>query len=551
MLTSSRELLLIEDNEADRVLISAMLAERDAGAWRVESRATLADGLELLRQADLPQHFAAILVDLSLPDSQGLDTVATVLAAAKSLPIVVLTGNDDEQTALTAVQAGAQDYLFKNALTSDTLRRSLRHAIERHRLEREWRDVLEQRVRERTAELSTANEVLQREIAERRRAEEAVRESQRFVERITNATPSIVYIWDTTTRRVLYVNDQLRTMLGYSKDELTQGLLTDAAIARFVHPEDLGRVSRSMQNAATLPDDAVQEVEARVCHFDGSWRWLLDRRVVFRRAPEGTVRLVLGAINDITDRKLTEDTARQQQEQLVYVSRLSMLGELASGLAHELNQPLMAVANYTQACLRRLRSGGFSHDELTTCLEKAAKQALLAGDIVRRLRRLVAKRPPEQSHTDVNDTIREVCDMVRSDAEGRDVRLRLELNDSMPNILADRVQLQQVLLNLIHNGIDAMADEPSEERLLTVQSSAVDGQYVAVSVSDQGDGCDAHSLERLFEPFYTTKPQGLGMGLAISRSIIESHGGRLTAQPNLHRGLTFRFTLPIRTGGSA
>jgi C4-dicarboxylate-specific signal transduction histidine kinase len=225
-----------------------------------------------------------------------------------------------------------------------------------------------------------------------------------------------------------------------------------------------------------------------------------------------------------------------------------MLGELATGLAHELNQPLMAVANYAQAALRRVRSGEWSREDLARCLEKTSQQALLAGEIIKRLRRLVSKRPPEQSETDLNDTIRDVLEMIRSETEGREVHVRLALPDELPRIQADRIQLQQVMLNLLRNGCESMQGTPPDERRLTVESRLIDHASVAVSVCDHGEGCEAKDLDRLFEPFFTTKEQGLGMGLSISRSIIESHGGRLTAQSNATRGLTFQFTLPIRPG---
>ena len=544
LMSSSQDILLIEDNEADRVLISTMLSERSAGQWHVEARSTLAEGLELL-SPESDSRFAAVLLDLSLPDSQGLDTVNAVRQVAKWLPIVVLTGNEDDEVAIEAVHSGAQDYLFKNTLTGELLQKSLRYAVKRKRLEREWREELEQRVRERTAELSAANDGLKREIAERHRAEEALQESQRFVEQITNTTPSIVYIVDVTTRRLLYANERLQSILGYSLADLS--VVDDDLLTQIVHADDRGRVVEILSEALFLPDEKVLEIDSRLRHADGSWRWLQTRLVVFRRSPDGAVRLVLGSVLDVSDRKLAEEQARQQQDQLVYVSRLTMLGELASGLAHELNQPLMAVTNYAQASLRRVRSGEFTHDELMSWLEKTSQQALLAGEIIKRLRRLVSRRPPDQSVTDINDTIREVLDMIRPEAEGRDVRLKLDLVDSLPQVPADRIQLQQVMLNLIRNGFDAMQVTPAVERCLTV-SSLLDNHSVAVSVSDHGEGCDAQNLGRLFEPFFTTKEQGLGMGLSISRSIIEAHGGRLIAQPNLTRGLTFRFTLPLHTG---
>ncbi len=546
MVSSSRDILLIEDSEADRVLIGALLAERPEREWRVVARATLAEGLELLRTADPTSSFAAVLLDLSLPDSHGIQTCESVRRLAPWVPIVVLTGHDSEETALEAVHLGAQDYLGKNSLTGDLLRKSLRYAIERKRLERTWRDELEQRVRERTAELSASNEGLQREIAERIRVEEALEESRRFVERITDATPSMVYIRDVATRRLVYANQQLRILLGYELDDVREW--SDRLLEAKVHPDDLSRAKQAMMDSVAIRDDEIHELEIRVRHADQSWRWLRFRTVIFRRTPEGEARLVLVAADDITSHKAAEEHARQQQEQLVFVSRQSMLGELATGIAHELNQPLTAVANYAQAALRRVRSNEWSQEELTTCLEKTAKQALLAGEIIKRLRRLVSKRPSEKVETDLNDTIRDTLEMVRAEAEGREVHVRLELPEELPHIQADRIQLQQVMLNLVRNGIEAMQHTPAEERRLSVESRMIDRELIAVSVTDHGSGCEAQNLDRLFEPFFTTKDHGLGMGLPISRSIIESHGGRLVAQSNLTRGLTLEFTLPIRPG---
>lgn len=544
MVSSSRDILLIEDSEADRVLIGAMLADSASCDWCLVSCGSMAEALNVLRSTDSAKPFAAVLLDLSLPDCHGLATFNLVRQSVPLLPIVILTGNNDEDIANLAVHLGAQDYLLKNSLTGDLLRKSLRYAIERKCLERTWRDELEQRVSERTAALSAANEDLQREIAERRRVEEALQDSRRFVERITDATPSIVYILDVTLRQLVYANEKLRAVLGYELDEVREW--TEEFLTNTVHPDDLARVRQALVDTVSIREDETQEVETRIRHADGSCRWFRCRTVIFRRTSDGAVRLVLGAADDITDRKVAEEQSRQQQEQLVYVSRLTMLGELATGIAHELNQPLMAVANYAQAALRRVRSDEWSREELTKCLEKTSHQALLAGEIIKRLRRLVSKSPPEQAETNLNDTIRDVVEMVRTEAEGREVHVQLELPEELPLVRADRIQLQQVMLNLVRNGFEAMHGTPSEDRCLTVESRRIDQDSVAVCVRDAGEGCESRQLDRLFEPFFTTKEQGLGMGLSISRSIIESHGGRLTAQPNATRGLTFQFTLPIR-----
>jgi PAS domain S-box-containing protein len=534
------DVLLIEDSEADRVLIGAMLAERPANGFQIVARESLEAGLAWLHQGEA---VVAVLLDLSLPDSHGLETFRAVRQAAPQLPIVILTGNDDEHAALEAMQLGAQDYLFKNSLTGELLQKSLRYAIERKRLECSWREELEQRVRERTAELSAVNEQMRREIVERRRVEEALRESQRFVERITDAAPSIIYILDIVSRRLIYANNRLRSILGYELDEVQNW--SNDFLERIVHRDDQSRVHSELAGLDTIGDDETREVELRIRHADGHWRWMSFRTVVFRRDANGSVRLVLGSVTDISARKETEEQARQQQEQLVHFSRLTMLGELSTGIAHELNQPLMAVANYTQAALRRLRSGNWSLEQVTGCLEKSVQQALLAGEIIKRLRRLVSRRSPEKSPTDLIEAIHEVVEMLHSEAERAQIQLRIQSSDRLPPVNGDRVQLQQVLLNLVRNGLEAMRDAPADQRLLTVDTRRIDRENIVVSVIDQGSGCDIQELDRLFEPFFTTKAQGLGLGLSISRSIIESHGGQLTVRPNPTRGLTFQFTLPI------
>jgi PAS domain S-box-containing protein len=536
------EVLLIEDSEADRVLIGAMLAERPANGFQLVACKSLQAGLARLRQSEA---VVAVLLDLSLPDSHGLETFRAVRQAAPQRPIVILTGNDDEQAALEAMQLGAQDYLYKNSLTGELLQKSLRYAIERKRLECSWREELEERVRERTAELSAVNEQMRREIAERRRVEEALRESQRFVERITDAVPSVIYILDVVSRRMIYANSRLRSILGYELDEVQHW--NSEFIAQIIHHDDQSRVRDELASLRTIGDDETREVELRVRHADGRWRWMSFRTVVFRRDQAGVLRLVLGAVTDISARKESEEQARQQQEQLVHFSRLTLLGEMASGIAHELNQPLMAVANYSQAALRRLRSDNGSAEQLRNCLEKSLQQALLAGEILKRLRRLVSRRPPEQSKTDLIEAVHEVVEMLRAEAERSQVQFRIQSSERLPQVIGDRVQLQQVLLNLVRNGLEAMQDTPADQRLLTVDSRQIDRGHVAVSVIDQGSGCDTQELERLFEPFFTTKAQGLGLGLSISRTIIESHGGQLTVRPNPTRGLTFQFTLPIHS----
>ncbi len=531
-MTIPTDILLIEDNPADSELIEILLVDCAVG-WKVVACANLAEGLHALSSAESQGRFAAVLSDLSLPDSFGLKTFTAVQAAAGRLPVIVLTGNSDKASALEAVRQGAQDYLSKGSLTSELLAKSLHYAIERKRLELSWRDDLEQRVHERTAELSVANRELD--------------ESRRFIETVMNATPAIVFVLDLATQRITYINDQLHNLTGLTLDDIRQ--CDEAFLKRMFHPDDVVPALENMRSLTQLRDGDVHESVVRLRKPDGSWRYLESRCVPFRRSADGTVRLILGASNDVTDRRQAEEVSRQRQEQLVFVTRQAMLGEFASGLAHELNQPLMAAVNYSQAAIRRLKHDDWSRDELTDCLNKVSQQTLLAGEIIKRLRRLVTKKPSEQTDTDVAEMIRETLDMIRPMADRSDVSVRCDIAGELPSVRADRVQLQQVLLNLIRNGLESMQTTDPRDRWLLVTAQQANETAVEISVCDHGTGCDVKHIDRVFEPFFTTKEDGLGMGLPISRSIVEAHGGRIVAQPNRTQGLTFRFTLPLQTGG--
>jgi C4-dicarboxylate-specific signal transduction histidine kinase len=253
---------------------------------------------------------------------------------------------------------------------------------------------------------------------------------------------------------------------------------------------------------------------------------------------------VLETNNDITERKRSEESLHKAQTELAHVTRVATLGEMTASIAHEVNQPLGAVVNNASACLRWLAGQPPN-------LEEARKSAALiiadshrASEIIGRIRALAKKAPPRKDWLDINETILEVIALARSEAQGNRIALQTQLSDDLPLILGDRIQLQQVILNLIINAIEAMNGVAEGPRELKVGSGKDDSQGVRVAVRDSGPGLDLESLDHLFTAFYTTKPQGMGMGLAISRSIIEAHGGRLWATANEHRGATFQFTLP-------
>jgi len=247
-------------------------------------------------------------------------------------------------------------------------------------------------------------------------------------------------------------------------------------------------------------------------------------------------------IGQFIERKRAEDALHHAQLELAHVTRVATLGELTASIAHEINQPLGAVVNSAGACLRWLDAHKL--EEARRSVARVIAEGHRASEIIGRIRALAKKAPPRKDWLDVNETIREIMALAHSEVQRNEVVLETHLSE-VPVILADRIQVQQVILNLLMNAIEAMSGAGAGPRELVVRSGTAEAQGVLIAVQDSGPGLDPQSLDRLFEAFYTTKAQGLGMGLAISRSIIEAHGGRLWATANASRGAVFQFTLPI------
>ena len=253
---------------------------------------------------------------------------------------------------------------------------------------------------------------------------------------------------------------------------------------------------------------------------------------------------------DITERKHAEEQARQHQAHLAHVLRLNTMGEMAAGLAHEINQPLGAIANYAQGCTRRLRGGSVDGAELLPIVEEIAHEALRAGEIIRRLRDLVRKEGPQQAAVDLNALVRESTRIIGPEALQSGIRVELALAPDLPPVTCDSIQIEQVLLNLLLNGVEAVQTAGNGERSLTITTAAAGAAGIEVAIRDSGGGVPDPPAD-VFKPFFSTKPNGLGMGLSISRSIIEAHGGRLWATRNADHGSTFRFTLPLERAPAA
>ena len=316
-----------------------------------------------------------------------------------------------------------------------------------------------------------------------------------------------------------------------------------------VHPNDLFRVTeRSYHTAATLEPFELEYRLRRAA--DNSYRWHLGRAVpILNKA--GQLTGWIGSATDIEDLKQAQNLLKQahqedlqrHRDELAHVARLSVMGEMAAGLAHELNQPLHAIKNYARGCVWRVSKGPQRDEELIAALEQTCKEADRASEIIRRIRRFIQKRQPQNSLVLVNSLIEEVVLLSHTEIEAHHARVVLDLAKDLPCIIADPIAIEQVVMNLVRNALEAMDDAPHADRLVTI-TAVGQNDGVKIEVSDRGKGLCEEDLDRIFQPFFTTKPDGMGMGLAISESIVRSHGGRLWASTTQSQGSTFHVLLP-------
>lgn len=330
--------------------------------------------------------------------------------------------------------------------------------------------------------------------------------------------------------------------------------------------EVLGRTEAELLGqdwVATLVQEAEQ-ASVRDAHADlgrgvqeayhETWLMAGDgrpRRIAWRSSSllDGERRVVgtLSSGEDVTERDRAQDELRRARDRLMHVSRLSTMGEMASGLAHEINQPLTAISVYAQACGRLIDRSPQAMEEVRSALEQISAQAIRAGDVIRRLRAMVRQRATQRAVTDCNQLVRDLISLAQPDARASDIALDVNLSSQDLPVRVDVVQIQQVLLNLIRNAIDATLEAANSSRRIEIRTAVLAEDTVEVTVIDSGCGLPAQVDEQIFEPFFTTKATGTGLGLSISRGIVRDHGGRLRCAPNPSGGAVFAFTLPLFT----
>jgi PAS domain S-box-containing protein len=377
-----------------------------------------------------------------------------------------------------------------------------------------------------------------RDITERKQAEEALRDSEMRSRALLDSSPVCNKIIDLEFR-LQFMSAAGQKQLGIADIKPFYG----QPYPFDFYPESIRTLTTEYLERAKTGE--IVSLELPVHDIEGREVWYYTTFVPVRDE-EGRIEYIIATSIDITERKNAEEEARQHQAELAQVRRIHTLGEMASGLAHELNQPLCAILNYANACLLMMKQDVDESGKITDAIRQISAQADRAGEIIRRLRGLIGKREPRQSSCHINEIVGEVLKIEKSEANQRNITVEKEFGENIPLIIADNIQIEQVILNLVRNAFEAMADTIVGQRKLTIQTSTVGSDAVEVIVRDTGRGLSPEDIEEVFDSFFSTKRDGLGVGLSLSRSIIEAHGGHLWAEPNPDYGATFRFTLPLK-----
>ncbi len=376
-------------------------------------------------------------------------------------------------------------------------------------------------------------------VGELQASEAGLRESEARMSLAVDAADFGLWIRD-LARNDIWASDKWRELFGFAP---AAPLTFDAILSR-LHPDDRGGFQQAHAIAVAGGDGGRYQTDFRLTLPDGANRWISSLgRVEYDAA--GRPALIRGAAREITARKQAEQEAQLLREEIAHVGRVSMMGQLASALAHEINQPLAAILSNAEAADRFLQRDPPDIAEVRAIVADIRSADRRAADVIERMRSLLRRHTVDAQRLEVSALVGEVAALVRVDAAARHVKLTIDVPGALPAIRGDRVHLQQVLLNLILNGMDALDGARPSDRRVSITARCDGDESIEVVVGDGGPGIPAETLGQIFDPFYTTKPHGMGMGLAISRTIVEAHGGKLWAENQDGSGAAFRFTLPI------
>jgi PAS domain S-box-containing protein len=531
--SGKRELIVLADDNADmRQYLARLLSER----YEVHAAADGLQALEVTRKL----RPALVLADVMMPHLDGFGLLRAIRddSALASTPVVLLSARAGEESRVEGLEADADDYLIKPFAARELLARVAAH-VKMASLRRETAE-REERMR---SEAELEREKLQA-------SEERLAETSRLYRELQQADAELqlqvgllqqlpVSAWtlepDGTPD---FVN---RVWLEFAGQTLDFVRSTPEAWMTVVHPEDREMVAKTFwQGIRSGTGFAFENRDLRA--QDGTYRWHLNQAVVLRDA-EGKVLKFVGTATDIDDQKRAEEALRQAQGDLARINRVTTMGELTASLAHEISQPISGAMTNANVGLRKLGGDNPNLDEVRGVFTRILRDAQRATAIIDRIRSRFEKGIRNHESLDVNEIIPETIALLRDEAVRHNIVVRTDLATDLPPIVGDRVQLQQVAMNLIVNSVEAMKDVDGM-REMVIKSQRGENEQILVSFSDTGIGLPPHLAEQIFDPFFTTKPHGTGMGLRISRSIAESHGGRLWAVGSDGLGATFHLSLP-------
>jgi len=497
------DILLVEDDASHVKLVEAAFRRHD-GHFQITVVNTIAAAHEKIADGG----WELVLADYLLGEDHGTDLIPDDAESAE-YGVVLLTSHGDEHIAVNALKSGAVDYVVKSPESFIALPRLCERAIQNRQL-----------------------------VQQRREAEQALRLSEQRL--ALSASGSAAWDFDPATGRMTWSSEaaQLADLPAGTHDNAIQDYI------QRVHSDDRPAVQTAWQSLVEMPvafNDPVR-VEHRITLRDGSTRWI---ELSGRRMESGTNApfQLSGMLTNISARKRADEELELKQQELAHVARLATLGELIAGISHELNQPLSAISNFAAAGNRLLEDEAADVTQLREWHTGIGRAAGLAGGIIRRLRGLVDRRPGKRVRVNVFDLIAPTRGILQSEERARRVTVTVGHGTDNPEVEVDSVQIQQVLMNLLHNAYEAVLVNPVADRRVEIDVAS-NADTLRVTISDSGAGLQIDEPHRVFESFYTTRENGLGMGLAISRSIIQAHGGQLGVESLPGKGASFRFDLP-------